>query len=108
MKTINKFLTILAIIISAGNIYSQVTNPNNNWSSGAFVGWSTTNTIDFKNSALEMQLLTGGQGLKLNVSTAGFWIGSDRVLWHNGDVSNIYVGVGAGNGATAAIENTFV
>jgi hypothetical protein len=35
-------------------------------------------------------------------------IGGDKVLWHNGDSRNIYVGVGAGASKTSGIANTFM
>ena len=37
----------------------------------------------------------------------GYRIGGNYVLWHDGIIQNIYVGVGAGNATSTAINNTF-
>lgn len=53
-----------------------------------------------------MQLRTDGN-LNMVDPATGFWIDGEPVLWHNDDISNIYVGVGAGavdNGSS----NTFM
>lgn len=90
---------------------AQVDVTSHSWSSGFYVGWASNHGLDFKvgssTPTTEMQLLTGGTGLTLNVPTSAYWINSDRVLWHNNQPTNIFVGVGAGANTTGD-KNTFV
>jgi hypothetical protein len=42
-------------------------------------------------------------------TTNGFYLGTSKILWHNGDVSSFYAGVGAGASITSTtLKNTFV
>ena len=82
---------------------------------GDYVGWNTSQALDFKigtTTPLLMQLQPSGD-LNL-VSGVGpthvnaFQIGGSSILWHNGNTSDIFVGVGAGNNTMTGHGNTFM
>ncbi|MEO8085942.1 MAG: tail fiber domain-containing protein [Bacteroidota bacterium] len=88
--------------------------------------------MNFKTNALQrLQILANGNvaignftpaflldvngDIDINTTTGAYWLangsGSDRILWHGGDIRNIFVGVNAGNpGVTSAggFYNTLV
>lgn len=49
-----------------------------------------------------------GGDIDVNTGTRGYKIGNNYVLWHKGEIKNIYVGVGAGANASSGTENTYV
>jgi len=49
-----------------------------------------------------------GGDIDVNTPNRGYMIGDNYVLRHNAIISNIYVGVNAGNGISTAFNNTFV
>src|SRR5258706_12525139 len=81
---------------------TNVCNVNN------FLGWTTSCDLPFKiNGTQYMTLRTTGD-LNLNVSTTGYQIGGNNILWHNGNTADIFVGVSAGNATMTGHNNTAV
>src|SRR5258706_154257 len=79
---------------------TNVCNVNN------FLGWTTSCDLPFKiNGTQYMTLRTTGD-LNLNVSTTGYQIGGNNILWHNGNTADIFVGVSAGNATMTGHNNT--
>src|SRR5207249_2120805 len=117
--TICIMLTLMSALWSIES-NAQVTNPTNNWSSGAYSGWNTANNLDFKlgtTPTIFMQLIPATGDLNLVNGTSSshqnaYQIGGLSVLWHNGDQSSIFVGVGAGDYTvpyyTSGLFNTFL
>jgi hypothetical protein len=116
MKNVICLKAILAIVLLGPlNVQGQITNTSHTYVGGDYVGWNTSQSLDFKiglTTPLLMQLQTSGD-LNL-VSGVGpthvnaYQIGGLSVLWHNGNDDDIFVGVGAGNGSMTGHDNTFV
>lgn len=49
-----------------------------------------------------------GGDIDVHTPVNGYKIGNNFVLWHKGDISNIFVGVGAGLANATGVDNTFV
>lgn len=64
-----------------------------------FVGIGTT-------APGELFEVSGGN-IKLTTSSKAFMIGGNKMLWHNGTVSNLFVGVLAGGTGVTGLYNTF-
>ena len=112
---------------------AQVSNPNNAWSTGAYVGWNSASNLDFKLGTTPTQYMiidgttnigyvgigtttpsqkltvTGG-AMNVQTPTRSYMINGSKILWHNGDPTSIFAGVGAGASAPASgsLYNTLV
>ncbi len=127
-KSISFTVIIWIIMLFNFSMNAQTTVPANSPSLATdHLGWDvnsylTVNSLDiatkdvganaipinfYTDNTLFLQVLTGGD-LNIAQPTNGYMIDNDFVLRHNGTVSSIYVGVGAGNSTSAATENTFV
>jgi|GEM_PF-2818201 len=81
---------------------------NNTFTAGWYLGWSSSNALPFKINGTQLMTLGTAGDLNLNTSTSSYQIGGNKVLWHDGTTSDIFVGVGAGNATMSGHENTFV
>jgi hypothetical protein len=111
MRKIYVIITFAACLLLVNSVHSQTTHILNNRGGGDFLGWSSGSTgsldirndfndvINFKtNTNLQATLdALGNFSIGLNLTTNYFGINNTPVLWHNGNVEDIFVGVGAGN-----------
>ena len=79
-----------------------------NGNTGIGVGFlNPLHLVDVRNGNINI-----GQGTGANVagSPQAYMIGGNNILWHNGEVRNLFVGVAAGANTTSALafENTFI
>jgi hypothetical protein len=104
------FIFCFLLLVLNMRVFAQVTNPSNTWSTNAYCGWNSTNDLDFKigvTPVLLMTLQTSGD-LNINSNTNGFKIATNYVLRYNTNTSDIFVGVGAGNGTMSGHSNILV
>ncbi len=120
MKLQHLFIFLATCIVTRSNAQTTTTSNLRPATGTPFLGWDaggTSGTLEIRNNFNEpiefftnntpyMTLQTDGN-LNMVDPATGFWIDGEPVLWHNGDNSNIYVGVGAGVN-DGAINNTFV
>jgi trimeric autotransporter adhesin len=107
-----KFL--LMVPNSTDHVLLQASRPNANISfntgganfrmvilgSNGFVGIGTPTP----NNLLDVD----GGDIDVNTNTKSYMIGDRQVLWHKGNTTNLFVGVGAGIGLTSGNSNTFM
>ena len=126
MRLKQHYFSLLILLFLPRLLFSQSTTTNNTRpATPAFNGWDGGGTnpgaLDIRNDFSGcticnidfyidnnkfVQVLTSGDvnAYRIGDGSTG---NSFKVLWHNGIVSNIYVGVGAGN-TNATAYNTFV
>lgn len=127
MKHLIYFLAInLFLITNVLNAQAQwnTTLGNNVTSLATYLGTNSSSTsplqiktVEIGSSALpigfwtnntpHMTLRTDGN-LNIVNGSNGYWINNDPILWHNGNNTRVYVGVGAGNANSVGTNNTFV
>jgi len=113
MKKVKQIIIPLIILLTGimSNTIAQTWNTAGNTLTGSEKLGSTSNQpLNFyTNNGLKMTLTTAGD-LNLTLPASSLMINDDRVLWHNDNTSNIFVGVGAGLSISSANaqRNTFV
>src|SRR3989304_511357 len=114
MKTKIKLvsITLLVGIAIATSAIAQTTNYVPKWNGSAYVNTitpiyedATNNRIGIGNIAPNEKLEVSGN-VRIGSSNA-FMLAGDKVLWHNGDATNIFIGA-AGNANMSGQTNTFV
>ncbi len=50
---------VFTLLLKSGITFSQVSNPNNTYSAGAYVGWSSGNNVDFKINTNQYMIIKG-------------------------------------------------
>ena len=102
MKNLKRITSITIVTLCClVTINAQNSNP---WPTTNFVGIGTVTPVEGLH-------VSNSRNIRLDVSGAGesYMIGADPVLWHNDEITNIFVGVGIGaNLNNAATSNTFV
>lgn len=121
MKSYSKSIAASLLCCISLTAFSQWGFTGDAIGAGEFIGTTNAQPLELRTTAIAgnarpinfwtnnttfMTLQTDGN-LNMVDPTTGFWIDGEPVLWHNADVSNIYVGVGAGVN-DGAINNTFV
>ena len=99
-------------------IEAQVDIATHNYTGGFHAGWNTANNLDFKIGLTTptplMTLTTTGDLNIFNATTSpanktAYQIGGNNILWHNGNTTDIFVGVNAGSGSiTGNHKNTIM
>lgn len=126
-----KILLLAVLLIGAvtQKNYAQASWTGNTWLGTYYLGYNSANDLLFKLGStptqyMDLQTGTGylgigntfapahlldvsGGDINVNTTTKGYMIGGNYVLWHHGNTSNIFVGVGAGN-TNAMIRSTYV
>jgi len=104
------------------SVRSQSTHTLNNRTGTDFLGFSSgtggaldirndfNDVINFKTNTNLHAILDANGNFKIGQTNATnyFGIGSDKILWHNGNLQDIFVGVGAGNGSMSGRANSCI
>lgn len=123
MKTIKHLLLVIAILI-CGKFYAQVKTLTNvrPASPTLQLGWDNTGVAgsldirnDFANQPINFLLngtqyltLTSSGDLNLTSAARRFKLGGNDILWHNGNMYDIFVGVSSGNATMTGHGNSCV
>jgi hypothetical protein len=111
-------------MLFVASVYSQISTGSNTYGGGAeYVGWNATGTpttLDIKNNSSTpsnidfyinatkfLQVLTTGN-LNIVASTNAYQINGNPVLWHNGNTTDIFLGVAAGNNSMSGHYNAII
>lgn len=124
MKTKHQFLIAVILVCITTITFSQVTKLDNvRPNTTAYLGWDGTGSypgsldvmnnfssqpINFYLSGTQYMSLTSSGDLNLVNSARRYQINGNNVLWFNGDPSDIFLGVGAGNATMTGHGNTFL
>ncbi|HKR05075.1 MAG TPA: tail fiber domain-containing protein [Bacteroidia bacterium] len=101
---------MLTLMLGLWSIESnaQSSSALNTFNAAYYLGWSTSNALPFKINGTQLMTLGTAGDLNLNTSTSTYQIGGNKVLWHDGTTSDIFVGVNAGNSTMSGHLNTLV
>src|SRR5829696_7656113 len=89
--------------------YAQSTTAANLFNAAYYLGWTTANDLPFKMNGTQLMTLKHTSGdLNLNLGASAYQIGANKILWHNNNTSDIFVGVNAGNATMTGHNNTLL
>lgn len=123
-----KVLLIMSLqMIHQTETNGQVTVPTNAIGAADYVGSSNANNVVFKGNGTTWMTLLHGTGnlgigiaapahklevnsgdLNLMQGSAAFRLAGDRILWHNNNVNNLFLGKDAGNATLTGTNNTLI
>jgi hypothetical protein len=106
----------LGMAVASGSVAQQTLNYVPKWNGSTYVNTATPIFEDAANTRIGIGTTTPGQKLDVNgnlnaggsntSTTNGYYLGTNRILWHNGLTSCLFAGVSAGASNTGA-NNTF-
>jgi len=100
-------LTLLGLWGMESN--AQSSTAANLFNAAYYLGWTTANDLPFKMNGTQLMTLKHTSGdLNLNLGTSAYQIGANKILWHNNNTSDIFVGVSAGNATMTGHSNTLL
>jgi hypothetical protein len=104
MKPLKKIFATLFMLWQSTILLSQTWTP-----AGTYLYVNpTTAAVNIGGSGAPFGKLDVSGNINAAGSTDGYCIGNSRVLWQNSSATSLFVGKGAGAGASATANNTFV